>query len=142
MRTHNICILPGDGIGPEVIAEAVRVLNALTESSTSDNSDENTLNFNFTYGDIGFGAYEKHGNPLPEETIAKVEAADATLFGAVTTPPNIPNYSSPILGLRKHFDLYANVRPFISRPRIIKWYTRWIKYNCYQRKYRRFVFKS
>lgn len=104
MKTFNICILPGDGIGPEVTEETVKILKALP------------IQWNFVYGDIGFGAYEKLGNPLPPETIEKVKNADATLFGAVTTPPNIPNYSSPILGLRQHFDLYANIRPCKSMP--------------------------
>ncbi|PIN80186.1 isocitrate dehydrogenase [Candidatus Woesearchaeota archaeon CG10_big_fil_rev_8_21_14_0_10_34_8] len=103
-KTYNICILPGDGIGPEVTEEAVKVLKELN------------INFNFIYGDIGFDAYQKLGTPLPEETLKKVREADATLFGAVTTPPNIPNYSSPILGLRQHFQLYANVRPCKSVP--------------------------
>ena len=109
MTKYNLCILPGDGIGPEVIEESVRVLNALAEGS-------NDLEFEYTYGDIGYGAYQKLGNPLPEETLEKVNAADATLFGAVTTPPNTPNYSSPILGLRKHFDLFVNLRPCVSMP--------------------------
>ncbi|MBT4823935.1 isocitrate/isopropylmalate dehydrogenase family protein [Candidatus Woesearchaeota archaeon] len=110
MTEYNLCILPGDGIGPEVIQEAVRVLNTLAETSNE------IIEFNYTYGDIGYGAYQKLGNPLPEETLEKVKTADATLFGAVTTPPNIPNYSSPILGLRKHFDLFVNLRPCVSMP--------------------------
>ncbi|MAG08088.1 isocitrate dehydrogenase [Candidatus Woesearchaeota archaeon] len=100
--SKNICILPGDGVGPEVTEEAVKVLKSLD------------LGFDFVYGDIGFGTYERLGTPLPDETIEKVEKADATLFGAVTTPPNIPNYSSPILKLRKHFDLYANLRQCVN----------------------------
>ncbi len=103
-KTYTICILPGDGIGPEVIEEAVRLLKALPVS------------WNFVYGDIGYDAYQRLGSALPQATLDKVSAADASLFGAVTTPPNIPNYSSPILGLRKHFDLYANIRPCRSMP--------------------------
>ena len=95
----NICVLPGDGIGPEVIGQAVKVLEATR------------LSWEFTYGEIGFAAYQKHGTPLPDQTLAKVDAADATLFGAVTTPPGIPDYTSPILQLRKQFDLFANLRP-------------------------------
>ena len=95
----NICVLPGDGIGPEVIGQAVKVLEATG------------LSWEFTYGEIGFAAYQKHGTPLPDQTLAKVDAADATLFGAVTTPPGIPDYTSPILQLRKQFDLFANLRP-------------------------------
>lgn len=99
MKKYKICVLPGEGIGPEVTEEAVRVLKALP------------INFEFIYGDIGYETYKKFGNALPDETIEKVKNADATLFGAVTTPPNIPDYSSAILKLRKHFDLYVNLRP-------------------------------
>lgn len=101
---YNICVLPGDGIGKDVIPEAVRVLKATG------------LNFEFVYGDIGFEAYQKLGSSLPDATIEKVKAADSCLFGAVTTPPNIPNYSSPILKMRKALDLYINLRPNKSYP--------------------------
>jgi homoisocitrate dehydrogenase len=112
MRAYQVCLLPGDGIGPEVVGEAKRVLTELP------------LNIEWSEAAIGYGAYQKFGASLPEETIAAVRAADATLFGAVTTPPDIPNYSSPIIRLRKTFDLYANIRPCrsisnpISRPGI------------------------
>jgi homoisocitrate dehydrogenase len=102
--SHRICLLPGDGIGPEVIAQAVRVLQALG------------LDLAFDTGEIGFGAYQKLGTPLPEETLAKIRRADATLFGAVTTPPDIPGYFSPIIRLRQSLDLYANIRPCQSIP--------------------------
>jgi homoisocitrate dehydrogenase len=101
----RVCILPGDGIGPEVIGEAVRLLEAM----------KLPLELSDPYP-IGFGAYEAHGAPLPDETLAAVADADAALFGAVTTPPNIPNYSSPILGLRQGLTLFANVRPCKSFP--------------------------
>jgi homoisocitrate dehydrogenase len=112
MRTYRICLLPGDGIGPEVVGEAKRLLAALP------------LKVEWSEAAIGYGAYQKFGASLPEETIAAVRAADATLFGAVTTPPDLPNYSSPIIRLRKTFDLFANIRPCrsisnpISRPGI------------------------
>lgn len=104
MSAYRICLLPGDGIGPEVIAEARRLLEALP------------LDFTWEIGEIGYGAYQRLGTSLPQETVARVNAADATLFGAVTTPPEIPNYSSPIIGLRKRFDLFANIRPCRSIP--------------------------
>jgi homoisocitrate dehydrogenase len=104
MRSYRICVLPGDGIGPEVIGAAQRVLQALP------------LAFEWTPGEIGFGAYQRLGSSLPEETLEKVGGADATLFGAVTTPPDIPGYKSPIIRLRKSFDLYANIRPCRSIP--------------------------
>jgi homoisocitrate dehydrogenase len=104
LSAYRICLLPGDGIGPEVIAQARRVLEAVD------------LNLTFTTGEIGFGAYQKLGTPLPEGTLAKIRAAHATLFGAVTTPPDIPGYFSPIIRLRQAFDLYANIRPCQSLP--------------------------
>src|SRR5512140_3663242 len=97
--TYRICLLPGDGIGPEVIAQADRLLRVLP------------LKMDFVYGDIGYAAYQKLGTPLPDETLEKVRGTDATLFGAVTTPPNIPNYFSAIIRLRQTFELYANLRP-------------------------------
>ncbi len=99
MSEYHVCLLPGDGIGGEVIAQAEAVLNALP------------LRWRFERGEIGFGAYQRLGAPLPEETLAAVRACDATLFGAVTTPPNLAGYSSPILRLRQSLDLYANIRP-------------------------------
>lgn len=98
----KLCILPGDGIGPEVIEQAVRVLTALN------------LNFEYVYGDIGYEAYKKLGKTVPEETIEKIKSCDGTLFGAVTTPTHIPNYSSAIVELRKKLNLYANIRPSID----------------------------
>ena len=97
--TYKICLLPGDGIGPEVIAQAEKVLRALP------------VKLDFAYGEIGYGTYQKVGTPLPDETLEKVRSADATLFGAVTTPPNLPNYFSAIIRLRQTFELYANLRP-------------------------------
>ena len=81
----RICLLPGDGIGPEVIAQAENVLDALH------------LDLEFVRGEIGFGAYEKCGTPLPDATLQSIHTSDATLFGAVTTPPNIPGYFSPVV---------------------------------------------
>jgi homoisocitrate dehydrogenase len=102
--TYQICLLPGDGIGPEVIDCAERVLRALP------------LAFEFTRAEIGFGAYERLGTPLPEATLEAIRAAHATLFGAVTTPPNLPGYFSPVVRMRQSLDLYANLRPTRSAP--------------------------
>lgn len=104
MRNHRICLLPGDGIGPEVVGQARRVLDALQ------------VPVEFSQGEIGYGAYQKLGTPLPEETLEEVRRADATLFGAVTTPPNIPGYFSAIIRLRQTFELFANIRPCHSIP--------------------------
>jgi homoisocitrate dehydrogenase len=100
----KICLLGGDGIGPEVTAEAVRVLEAVS------------LQLDFSPGDIGYGAYLKHGAPLPDTTLALARSCDATLLGAVTTPVGIPDYTSPVLALRRQLDLFACVRPIRSLP--------------------------
>ena len=100
----TICLLGGDGIGPEVVEQAARVLGALP------------LQLEFTRHPVGFACYQEHGTPLPDATLEAARAADAVLFGAVTTPPDVPNYRSPILQLRRKLDLYANVRPCRSFP--------------------------
>lgn len=104
MSAYRICLLPGDGIGPEVTAAARRVLEALP------------LQFEFIEGGIGLAVWQDCGDPLPPETLQKIKAADATLFGAVTTPPDIANYRSPVLRMRQELDLYANLRPCRSIP--------------------------
>jgi 3-isopropylmalate dehydrogenase len=100
----SIAVLPGDGIGPEITASAVRVLQAVLPDAT------------FTEGAVGAAAIASHGTPLPDETIALARASEAILFGAVggpgfdnLTPDRRPE--AAILGLRKTFALYANVRP-------------------------------
>lgn len=108
----KICLLGGDGIGPEVIAEAVRVLDAISNTERGDDGPR----FDFSRGDIGYGAYERHGTPLPDATLALARSADAVLLGAVTTPAGIPGYRSPVLALRHQLDLFACVRPIHSLP--------------------------
>lgn len=100
----QICVLPGDGVGPEVVGAAIRVIDSLE------------LDIDWSHGRIGFGAFEEFGTPLPEATVSLVEESDATLLGAVTTPPGIPNYRSPVLQLRQRFDLFANIRACTSIP--------------------------
>ena len=107
MTRYKICLLPGDGIGPEVIDCAVQVLRALP------------LEWDFIEGGIGYAEYQRGGSPLPEATLQKIRNADATLFGAVTTPPNIPNYFSPVVRMRQSLDLYANLRPMSIDPAFI-----------------------
>jgi homoisocitrate dehydrogenase len=87
-----------------VIACAERVLSALP------------LELEFTRAEIGYGAYQHFGTPLPSTTLDAIRAADATLFGAVTTPPNLPGYFSPVVRMRQELDLYANLRPCLSIP--------------------------
>jgi homoisocitrate dehydrogenase len=102
--TYKICLLPGDGIGPEVINAVRTVLSALS------------LEWDFIECGIGFGEYQRSGSPLPDSTIQAIRNADASLLGAVTTPPNIPNYFSPVVRMRQSLELYANLRPCKSTP--------------------------
>lgn len=102
--THKICLLPGDGIGPEVIASARQILEALS------------ISWDFVECGIGYGEYQRSGSPLPDSTLEQIRSSDATLFGAVTTPPNIPNYFSPVVRMRQSLELYANLRPCRSIP--------------------------
>ena len=100
----NIAVLPGDGIGPEIIAQARRVLVALN------------LDLEFQEAAVGGAAYAASGDPLPEKTLSLAKAADAVLFGAVGDPKydDLPRAKRPeqaILGLRKALGLFANLRP-------------------------------
>ncbi|PIE71693.1 MAG: 3-isopropylmalate dehydrogenase [Deltaproteobacteria bacterium] len=105
----KIAILPGDGIGPEVMQEAVKVLNAAQKK----------FGFTLTYeeADVGGVAIDRQGKALPEETLACCESADAVLFGSVGGPKweHLPPEEQPeraaLLPLRKHFELYCNLRP-------------------------------
>ena len=102
----NIAILPGDGIGTEIVAQAVRVLEALD------------LNLECEHALVGGAAYEAHGHPLPEATLKLAMEADAVLFGAVgdwkyDKLERALRPEQAILGLRKHLGLFANFRPAI-----------------------------
>lgn len=105
MPTLRIAVLPGDGIGPEVCAEAVRVLQALN------------LDLELYTADVGGRAIHAHGTALPEPALRMAQEADAVLFGAVGMPEFDKNPSASvrpeqaILGLRKALDLFANLRP-------------------------------
>ena len=108
----KIAILPGDGIGTEIVAEAVRVLNVLD------------LKFEMETALVGGCAYEAHGHPLPEATLKLAKDADAVLFGAVgdwkydkLDRPLRPEQA--ILGLRKNLGLFANFRPAICYPELV-----------------------
>lgn len=102
--TYRICLLPGDGIGPEVIDCAEQVLRALP------------LDLEFVRAEIGFSAYEQLGTPFPDSTLQEIRRSSAALFGAVTTPPSISNYFSPVVRMRQSLELYANIRPCHSIP--------------------------
>ena len=102
----KIAVLPGDGIGPEIVAEAVKVLNALGPK------------FDLETAPVGGAAYDVAGHPLPPATLELAKKADAILFGAVGDwkYDSLPRELRPeqaILGLRKHLELFANFRPAI-----------------------------
>jgi 3-isopropylmalate dehydrogenase len=108
----KIAILPGDGIGTEIVAEAVKVLEALD------------LKFEMEQALVGGAAYEAHGHPLPESTLKLAKQADAILFGAVgdwkydkLDRPLRPEQA--ILGLRKNLGLFANFRPAICYEELV-----------------------
>ncbi len=107
----NIAILPGDGIGPEIMAEAVRVLEVLDLPYRS----ETAL--------VGGAAYAAHGHPLPDATLKLAQSADAVLFGAVgdwkyDTLERALRPEQAILGLRRNLQLFANFRPAICHPQL------------------------
>ncbi len=107
----KICVLPGDGIGPEITAEAVRVLNALD------------LKFEMEEALLGGGAVDATGNPYPEATQKLAREADAVLLGAVGGPQwdGLPREKRPergLLGIRKDLNLFANLRPAILYPEL------------------------
>ena len=101
----HIAVLAGDGIGPEIMAEALRAMDALGLS-----------HLELDHADVGGVAYKNHGHPLPPETLNLVKSADAILFGAVGDPDcdNLERHLRPeqaVLGLRKELQLFANMRP-------------------------------
>ncbi len=104
----NIALLKGDGIGPEIVDSAVKVLLAIGKKFGH--------NFNFTPYDIGGVAIDKHGIPLPEETVAGCLASDSVLLGAVGGPKwdTLPGNLRPekaLLGIREKMNLFTNLRP-------------------------------
>lgn len=102
---RKILYIEGDGVGPELIAHARRVADSLAKVEWIE-------------GEAGYAAFQKTGTSLPQQTIDLAKSSDAILFCAVTTPPNIPNYKSAIVALRKELDIYANLRPFHSLPNV------------------------
>ncbi|KHN97696.1 homoisocitrate dehydrogenase precursor [Metarhizium album ARSEF 1941] len=105
VRTLRIGLIPGDGIGKEVIPAGRRILEALPSYLN--------LKFDFVNLKAGFEAFEQTGTALPEVTVDVLrDECDGALFGAVSSPTHsVKGYSSPIVALRKRLDLYANVRP-------------------------------
>ncbi|PGH13884.1 hypothetical protein AJ80_06153 [Polytolypa hystricis UAMH7299] len=109
-RTLRIGLIPGDGIGREVIPAGRRLLESLPASLN--------LKFSFVDLDAGFDTFKATGTALPEKTVETLsKECDGALFGAVSSPSTkVAGYSSPIVALRKRLDLYANVRPVKTTP--------------------------
>ena len=110
MTTHSLLLLPGDGIGPEVMAEVEKVIAFLNKKSKAQ--------FTTKTGLVGGAAIDKHGVPLSAETLADARAADAIIFGAVGGPKwdKVAFDIRPeagLLKLRRELDLFANLRPAI-----------------------------
>ncbi len=96
----KLCVIPGDGVGREVIPAAVEVLQRVLPEVQAIEAD------------AGWACFQRCGNALPDETKQKISEAGAALFGAVSSPSKrVEGYRSPIIQMRQHFDLYANVRP-------------------------------
>jgi 3-isopropylmalate dehydrogenase len=113
--TKKIAILPGDGIGPEIVNEAVKVMDFL--------KDQGELNVELEEAPVGGAGYDAAGDPLPAETLALAKVADAILLGAVGGPQyeSLPREKRPekgLLGLRSELTLFSNLRPAILYPQL------------------------
>ncbi len=104
MTTYKLAVIPGPGIGAEVVTEAVRLL------------ESTDLTFDCRYMEIGYKVFKKTGTPVPDEVLTEIRKTQACLFGATTTPVGVPGYKSAIITLRRALGLYANVRPAKSYP--------------------------
>lgn len=108
----KIAVLPGDGIGPEIIKESLKIIESVSEKIDTK--------FNYKFCDVGAIAIDKYNNPLPDETLKICKESDAILFGAIGHPKfdNNPNLKvrpeQGLLRLRKELGLYANLRPVRS----------------------------
>ena len=113
-QTYKVAVLPGDGIGPEVMSEALRVLDAVEKRYH--------VTFERTHANVGGAGIDNEGKALPETTVNICKASDAILFGSVggpkweTLPPDEQPERGALLPLRKIFGLYANLRPAIIFP--------------------------
>ncbi len=112
----KIAVLPGDGIGPEIVAQAVKVLGALAKDS---------LKLEIEQAPVGGAAYDIAGDPLPAATLKLAREADAILFGAVggwqyDKLPRAKRPEQAILGLRKELGLFANLRPAKVFPQLVE----------------------
>jgi isocitrate dehydrogenase (NAD+) len=109
-KTHRIAVLPGDGIGPEVVDATLVVLNAVQKVDD--------VKLEFLKGDAGFYAIEKFGTNLPDKTVEMIKRTEACLKGPMTTPEEPGSPRSVAVTLRSMFDLYANMRPARTLPNV------------------------
>lgn len=114
--TRKIAVLAGDGIGPEIVAEAIKVLECVNAKMG--------LGLVFEHGLIGGAAYDVYGTPFPEQSLALAKQADAVLFGAVGGPKweSLDISLRPekaLLGLRAELQLFSNLRPAILYPQLV-----------------------
>ena len=107
---YNIAVIRGDGIGPEIVEEGIRALNAAAKR----------YGFTLNYSEVLMGgcAIDEHGTPLPQDTISTCKVSDAVLLGAVGGPKweTLPGHLRPeagLLGIRAALGLYANLRPAV-----------------------------
>ena len=116
MKNLSFSVLPGDGIGPEVMEVALEVLQYAVEPAGT--------RLDYQIHDVGGIAIDRHGKALPEQTLLACEQSDAILFGSVGGPKweNLPPTEQPeraaLLPLRKHFSLFANIRPGLLYPEL------------------------
>ena len=114
---HNIAVLPGDGIGPEIVEQAIKVLKAVALKYRHE--------FNFEEAPVGATAIDQTGDPYPESTHELCMRSDAVLFGAIGDPKydNDPKAKvrpeQGLLAMRKKLGLYANIRPVTTFPSLI-----------------------
>src|ERR1700751_400477 len=114
IKSIKVAVLPGDGIGPEVMAQGIEVLNPACHG----------IDLQFTECLVGGAAIDATGKALPDETLETCSASDAILFGSVggpkweSLPPNEQPERAALLPLRKHFELFANLRPAICFPEL------------------------
>ena len=113
---RRVMVLPGDGIGVEVMTANMKVIDWLAKHKS--------LSFDITEGLVGGAAYDAHGTPLTDETLADSVASDAVLFGAVGGPKydSLDFSLKPergLLSLRKEMDLFANLRPAMVFPALV-----------------------
>jgi len=109
-RTHRIAVLPGDGIGPEVVEATLTVLNAIQKVDD--------VKLELLKGEAGFDVISKYGTNLPAKTVDMIKKTDACLKGPMTTPEEPGSPRSVAVTLRSMFDLYANMRPARTLPNV------------------------